>query len=73
MRGRLQRIDCFLEVFQRVGVEGVVDPTSLRSIKDQTSLFQHSQVEGEPRLPRFERVCEIAHTLLAFFQLFQYQ
>jgi len=45
-----------------------MNPAALRPIRDQTCIFEHLQMKGQPRLPGLEGLGEITDTLLTIFQ-----
>src|SRR3954471_1992309 len=64
-RCRCQRFHQLAHLGQGIHVQGVVHPTSLASVGDQSGILQHFQVEGQSRLGGIEGLGEIADAALA--------
>src|SRR5688572_10698980 len=67
-RSRFHVAEHVLELRERLPVEMVVDPASFAPVVHQPGILQDFEVEGKPRLRRFEQVREIADAPFAVAQ-----
>jgi hypothetical protein len=58
-----------LEILQGLGDQGVVDPSPIPPIEDQSGIPEHPQVVGKERLPKLEALRELTDTTLPTSQL----
>ncbi len=49
---------------QHIGIGGVIAPSSLSPVRDETRVLQNPKMKGEPRLRRVQRVRELADAAL---------
>ena len=49
---------------QRIGIGGVIAPSPLSPVGDETRVLQNPEMKGEPRLRRVQRVRELADAAL---------
>ena len=70
-RRRLERDTHVVHLRQRVGIDLIVGPAPVFPVGDQSGVFQHAKMEGEPRLRGIEVVGELAHAALAAAKLLE--
>ena len=63
---RLHAGDQGLDLFERLGVQLVVNPTSVLSVADDSRVLENAQMERESRLSGVQRVGQLADTPLSF-------
>jgi hypothetical protein len=61
-------LDHFYQLLQDFRIEGIVNPSALWTIRDQSRILEHFQMKGQARLPRLKGIGEVAHTLLTLFE-----
>ena len=62
---RLHRGDQGLHFLECIGLELVVDPTSILSVANDPGIAQNAEMEGKPRLRGIQRIRELTYAALA--------
>jgi hypothetical protein len=60
-------LDHLFQFLQGFRIEGIVNPSALRTIRDQSRILEYFQMKRQTRLPRLECIGKVAHTLLTLF------
>ena len=66
IRTRFQISYKSLDLFERIGVEFVMDPASVLPIPDNAGVLENAKMERQTRLCRVERIGELANAPLSF-------